>query len=119
MSAEDENVRLLRIPAAPGDGRGGEVLGLPGKSWLLPLAGLVLTLFLLAAAAVPPLVAAAPVVLVSGFTAFFFYQRPPRFLQDWFATRLLGRHAECRPARARASRRAFHPLRRGPAAPLP
>lgn len=114
MHPEDDQVRLLRLPAAPGDGRGGEVLGLPGRSWLIPLAGLVASIFLLAAFGWPPWAAALPLAGTSAFTGFFFHRRPPRFLEDWCSTRLLGPHAEVAPERRRAARRAFHPLQRQP-----
>jgi len=112
MVPEDEHARLLRFPAAPGDGRGGEILGLPGRIWLLPLAGLLATLFALTVGGWTPLPALLPLGSTALFTWYFFHQRPPRFLEDWCASRLLGPHAELRPARQRASRRDFHPLRR-------
>lgn len=113
METEEDNVRLLRFPAAPGDGRGGEILGLPGRTWLLPLAGLLGTICLLTVFAWTPWSAALPLAGSSAFTAYFFHGRPPRFLEDWCATRLLGPHAELSPRQARAARRDFHPLLRG------
>ncbi|MBS0658178.1 MAG: hypothetical protein JSR82_08025 [Verrucomicrobia bacterium] len=112
---EDDQVRLLRFPAAPGDGRGGEILGLPGRIWMLPLAGLLLTLFLLTVGGWSPPAAAVPFGATGLFTWFFFHQRPPRFLEDWWSSRLLGPHAELSAARVRAARRDFHPYRRGSA----
>ena len=102
--------QLVRIAAAPGTGRGGEILRLPGRTWLIPLGGLVLTLFLMTVSKSSPFKAFAPFILSSVFTWFFFYDRPPRFLGDWLTSRVRGRHAELVTPRRRAAMRRLHPL---------
>ena len=110
--------QLMRFPAAPGTGRGGEILRLPGHTWLIPLGGLVLTLFLLTISGSAPFKAFVPFALSSVFTWFFFYERPPRFLGDWLTSRVRGSHAELVTPRRRAAMRRLHPLGiRQPAAP--